>query len=475
MKSLIKNFIILLLFFMLFSCHEKDYDVMDALFNVTKESELTKDIENQTNNNVLKKKTEKRIKEKTKIINKKQKSVKKKNIQLPDSIKSRVIEDKEKNINKDNFKIEIPNNFKDNEGTIKIGVLLPLSGEDANIGNMILNALELAIFQNKTSSIELIIKDTRSESKASKEVFQQLLESNTNFVIGPLYSKTLISINDQAKNNKVNIFSLSNNKSLAKKGVWIFGVDPKEQTERVLDFALEKGLERTAALLPQNSYGLLLFETISNYAKGGIIKPIRIEFYEDNIKSQQNAAKKLAKGFDKYESYLKKIKAKESKENNTIKEIKKPFDNVIIAASGQALTVLSSQLQYNNVDPEKVQFLGTSSWEDASILNEPALEGGVFATTSQVFQKDIKRIYKNTFLKDMPKVAMIAYDILALLIAVEKDKNRIDISELINKEGFLGLRGLFRLSETGTVERSFDLKTIKNKKFILHEKANNFF
>ena len=75
----------------------------------------------------------------------------------------------------------------------------------------------------------------------------------------------------------------------------------------------------------------------------------------------------------------------------------------------------------------------------------------------------------------MPKVAMIAYDILALLIAIEKEKKTININDLINKEGFLGLRGLFRLSNNGTVERSFDLKTIKNKKFIVYEKANNFF
>ena len=57
----------------------------------------------------------------------------------------------------------------------------------------------------------------------------------------------------------------------------------------------------------------------------------------------------------------------------------------------------------------------------------------------------------------------------------EKEKKIININDLINKEGFLGLRGLFRLSKNGTVERSFDLKTIKNKKFIVYEKANNFF
>ncbi|MDA9654857.1 penicillin-binding protein activator [Pelagibacteraceae bacterium] len=473
MKSLINNLIILLFSFTLISCHEKDYDVMDALFNIKKEPASSSKIKNAIHKDIEKKKKEE--KKNNKNISDKKKSIIKKNIEAPNSIKSRVLKEKKQIPRQNNNILETPTNLTDDENTIKIGVLLPLSGKNSEIGNMILNALELAIFQNKESSIELVIEDTQSESSFSKKAFQQLLERKISFVIGPLYSKTLTSINDQVKNNQINILALSNNKNLAKKGVWIFGVDPKEQTERILDYALEKGLTKTAALLPKNSYGLLLFDTISNYKKNGIIGPVRVEFYEDNIKSQQNAAKKLAKGFDKYESYIKKIDSLESQDNIVVKEVNKPFDNVIIAASGQALTVLSSQLQYNNVDPEKVQFLGTSSWEDLSILNEPALEGGVFAATSQLFQKDIKRIYKNTFEKDMPKVAMIAYDILALLIAIEKDKKTININDLINKEGFLGLRGLFRLSKSGTVERSFDLKTIKNKKFIVYDKANNFF
>ena len=474
MKSLINNLIILLFSLTLISCHEKDYDVMDALFNVKKEPASSSKIKNENHNEIVKKKKKEKKKEKIKDISNKKKSVIKKNIEKTNSMKSRVLK-KKKITSQNNNILETPTNLRDNENTIKVGVLLPLRGKNSEIGNMILNALELAIFQNKDSVIELVIKDTQSEPNFSKKAFQELLESKINFVIGPLYSKTLTAINDQVKSSQINIFALSNNKSLAKKGVWIFGVDPKEQTERILDYALEKGLNKTAALLPKNSYGLLLFETISNYEKNDIINPVRIEFYEDNIKSQQSAAKKLAKGFDKYESYIKKIESLETQDNIVVKEVNKPFDNVIIAASGQSLTVLSSQLQYNNVDPEKVQFLGTSSWEDTSILNEPALEGGVFAATSQLFQKDIKRIYKNTFEKDMPKVAMIAYDILALLIAIEKDKKTININDLINKEGFLGLRGLFRLSKSGTVERSFDLKTIKNKKFIVYEKANNFF
>ena len=89
------------------------------------------------------------------------------------------------------------------------------------------------------------------------------------------------------------------------------------------------------------------------------------------------------------------------------------------------------------MDPKIVQYLGISSWEDSSILSEPALEGGIFVTTSEMYQEKIKIIYKNSFSKEMPKIAMIAYDIVALLGSLENLENNIFINDLINDEGFI--------------------------------------
>ena len=127
------------------------------------------------------------------------------------------------------------------------------------------------------------------------------------------------------------------------------------------------------------------------------------------------------------------------------------------------------------MDPKIVQYLGISSWEDRSILSEPALEGGVFVTTSEMYQEKIKFIYKNSFSKEMPKIAMIAYDIVALLGSLNLGGSNINIDNLVNDEGYIGLRGLFRLKKDGTVERAFQLKKIKNKKFTILKKANSQF
>ena len=92
-------------------------------------------------------------------------------------------------------------------------------------------------------------------------------------------------------------------------------------------------------------------------------------------------------------------------------------------------------------------------------------------TTSQLYQDKIKLIYKNSFDKEMPKIAMIAYDIVALLGSLEYIESFIDVNNLINDEGYIGLRGLFRLKNNGIVERTFQLKQVKNKKFSTLKKA----
>ena len=248
---------------------------------------------------------------------------------------------------------------------------------------------------------------------------------------------------------------------------------PLAPGKKALEFVLERGSKKIAALLPKNAYGLLLFDTISKFSQENLIEITKVEFYEFSIENQRKVAQKISKGFDQYQETLNLLKEQEDYKTIDQNEllIEKPFDSIFIAAAGQNLTVLSSQLQYNNVDPKFVQYLGISSWEDKSILREPALEGGIFVTTSQLYQDKIKLIYKNSFNKEMPKIAMIAYDIVALLGSLEYTENFIDVNDLINDEGYIGLRGLFRLKNNGTVERTFQLKQVKNKRFSTFKKA----
>ncbi len=372
-----------------------------------------------------------------------------------------------------------------NQNLLKIAVLLPLTGEHKEIGNLILNALELALFQTDNKKIKLIVKDTKADEKITKEVFNELLNDNIKLFIGPLFAKSLVSIEGNISDKNVKIFALTNNTNLAKRGIWTFGVDPQQQTETILDFIITEGNNKIGFLLPDSSYGYLLYDIIEKVLKKNNLKPAKVEFFKNDIDSQRLAAKKISEGFEKYEEYLKELEESLKKENFeedltnptlTIKEtFEKPLDSIFIGASGQTLTILASQLQYSSVDPKKVSYVGTSSWEDTSILQEPALKGGLFATTSEFFQDDIYKTYSLVYGSDIPKVAMVAYDILSLLNATFKENGEIESKYLLNQNGYLGLRGLFRLKYDGTVERTFQIKKIKKAKFQTHQEAPKFF
>ena len=137
--------------------------------------------------------------------------------------------------------------------------MLPLSGEHREIGNLILNALEMAIFQTEKNKLALHIKDTEAKPDKAKKVLSELIDEGVKVVIGPLFSKSLAAIQNEVSINDINIFALTNNINLRNNDIWIFGVDPQAQTEKALRYALETGSKNIAALLPQNAYGLLLF------------------------------------------------------------------------------------------------------------------------------------------------------------------------------------------------------------------------
>ena len=497
MFSFVKTFFILIVFLFITSCHEKDYDIIKDFIMKDQQAESSKKSDTLETDKTIKANVESKKKEAGDLVKKDKqadsletKKPKKKKFQRVDKGE----EDKELKVDKNTSRVlEVLESQKEKmvetqsqiieeeESTfnniIKVGVMLPLSGEHSEIGNLILNAIEMAVFQTEENKLELHIKDTEAKSNKAKKVLSELIDEGVKIIIGPLFSKSLAAIQSAAASNNINIFALTNNINLRNKGIWIFGVDPQAQTEKVLRYALEKGSKNIAALLPQNAYGLLLFDTITSFAQANLMKIEKIEFYNFSVESQRKTAQKISKGFEDYKLYLDKIKEQDNEESkgNEALFMEKPFDSVFIAAAGQNLTVLSSQLQYNNADPKIVQYLGISSWEDSSILNEPALEGGVFVTTSEMYQKKIKPIYKNSFNKEMPKIAMIAYDIVALLGSLDSLGSNFDIYDLVNDDGYIGLRGLFRLKKNGVVERAFQLKKIKNKKFTILKKADSQF
>ena len=90
---------------------------------------------------------------------------------------------------------------------IKIGLIVPLSGEYKEIGDSILKATRLAINKIDDNKIKIIPKDTRADPKVTLKVSKELQEQGIKIIIGPVFNKNLEYLKDL---KEVTFLSLSN-------------------------------------------------------------------------------------------------------------------------------------------------------------------------------------------------------------------------------------------------------------------------
>ena len=77
---------------------------------------------------------------------------------------------------------------------IKLGLLVPISGEFSEIGKSIIKSTLLAINKIDDPLIEIIPKDTASNPDVTYKNAKQLQEAGVKIVIGPVFNKNLIKL-----------------------------------------------------------------------------------------------------------------------------------------------------------------------------------------------------------------------------------------------------------------------------------------
>ena len=82
------------------------------------------------------------------------------------------------------------------EEKIKIGLIVPLSGEYKEIGNSIVKSARLAINKIDDSRIEIIPRDTKSNPETTLKISKELYEQGVKIIIGPVFNKNLIYLDE---------------------------------------------------------------------------------------------------------------------------------------------------------------------------------------------------------------------------------------------------------------------------------------
>ena len=141
--------------------------------------------------------------------------------------------------------------------TVKVGVLVPLSGEFSVYGKNLISGMRVALSPNLSSQskIELAVKDTRGEPARAAELCHDLIEENEVVcVIGPLRSESVERAAVVAELSNIPLITPTASKEgLAGLGDFVFQLSssPRRKGKALAEFAVQnQGFRDFAMLVP---------------------------------------------------------------------------------------------------------------------------------------------------------------------------------------------------------------------------------
>ena len=337
---------------------------------------------------------------------------------------------------------------KENESSvfdkiIKIGLLLPLSGEYAELGKAIYNSVEMALFETESKNIKLIFSDSGDTVDKALLAAQQLEKKGVSILIGPIFSSQALAIR-KVVNIKIPIFSFTNDESIKQNGLWVLGFSPKQQIKAIFNEMLSNSIRSIAIIVPNSNYGEIALQESRKQSVQNNIKINNIYFYDV-----------LSNDFSDLGKLLK-----------VEKNIQ--YNGLLIIASGKQLKEISARAQYRGINPKEIKYFGISGWNNPEVLDEPALLGGYFIAPQQSsFEAFVSRYFK--IYDSIPlELSGLGYDVLALCsIALKQTESMSDfISFLTNSSGFNGIFGFFRVDKSGTIYRKFVSYKVMERNFV---------
>ncbi len=356
---------------------------------------------------------------------------------------------------------------------IRVALLLPLSGSNAHLGEAMLNAAQLALFDFADDNLELLFYDTKGTPEDAIDAASMAIGDSASVILGPLLSSSVRALAPQALAANVAVLSFSNDSSVAGEGVYTMGFYPNAEVARVVSFARSRGILRFAALVPDNDYGVAVVGTLRSAAVAADAQVTRVRYYDpaagdlsDNVRAladydaRRKALLTQRKELEKQDNDVARRALKRLEKMQTIGEL--PFDALLLADGGTRLQTIAAWLPFYDIDPSKIRILGTGLWDEPGVGAEPALVGGWFAASSPTARTDFEHQYEKIYGQKAPRRATLAYDatLLAVLLARKKGGADFTVQALTTPSGFVGSDGIFRLLADGRVERGLAVMQI---------------
>ena len=334
------------------------------------------------------------------------------------------------------------------ENKIKIGLLVPLTGDNAELGKQIVKSTRMALKDIGSNQIEIYPKDTQSDPSKTLLSAIELSQMDIKLVIGPIFYDSLRYL-DEVKN--ITFLSLTNKTLGLPKNVISTGINSTSQLNTIKKFIKLKKLEKSIFLIPNLDYNLEVNKGIKN-SKIRIFK----KYYYDIEPT------KLTKQIEKITNYETRkqnlfdeiIRLEKSDETNKEKKIENlekrytlgslNFDSVIMADFDESLKSVITSLLYTDVSPKDKYFITFNQWFDESLLNEESSQPIYYPSINKKNLEDFEKKFFNQFDQNPNHLSLLSYDLVGLIYFLSLKNDLSEISKIFNsKNSFKGKIGIF--------------------------------
>ena len=353
------------------------------------------------------------------------------------------------------------------EQKIKIGLLVPLTVEDKEIGEQIVKSARIALKDINSKKIEIFPKDTGSNPDKTIQSAIELKNIGVKVVIGPVFYKSLKYLDEM---EDLIFVSLTNKTIDLPNNVISGGINATSQLNAIKKFIKINDLSKTILLTPKLDY--------ENEIKKGIIQS-KLKIYKHYIYDTEPT--KLTAQIEKITNYkirkqnlLDEIKRVENSDlidkEKQLEKLKKRytigkvnFDSVIISDFDESLKSVITSLLYTDVSPKKKIIITFNQWFDESLLKEKSIQPIYYPSINEKNLKDFKNKFGKEFNQSPNHLSLLSYDLVGLIYYLSLNKNLEEIDKLFKKKNsFKGKIGVFNI-ENNKINHKLNLYQIDDE------------
>ena len=325
-----------------------------------------------------------------------------------------------------------------------VSVLLPLSGESAEVGKSLQKAALLSLFEHETTPIKLLFFDTKSTPSGAKEAYQWAVAQKPNIVLGPVFSSEVMAIKEYGVSKP--LLTFTSDTKVANDKIGTMAVLIPDQIRKLVQYACAQGHRKLAVLGPEDKTGEIAMNALSeaiNMCPNMELQ--KISLYAGDTMNFTPAVLKILPKIIKDKGNL---TPEEREMANTPMKDRVSFDALFVFESGVKLRQLASLLNFYEVNPRQIPTYGLATVKQ---INDRGINGIIFADVEDAGYTGFAREYKSQFGTQPIRLASLMYDALNLVF------DRVETGgvsmETLRRTPYQGIDGIVQLLPDGTNQR----------------------